>query len=88
MVERVAEDEDDSNAADEGNPNEQASFGPTQIRISTIFDFDNEHWTRSMRGVAIRGLAEEMELYELVDLDAEGEIDPDYSVHDMMQATL
>jgi hypothetical protein len=87
MVERVAEDEDDSNAADEGDPNEQASR-PTQIRISTIFDFNNEHWTRSMRGIAIRGLAEEMELYELVDLDAEGEIDPDYSVHDMMQATL
>ena len=38
--------------------------------------------------VAFRGLGEELELYELVELDADGELEPSDGVDSMTEATL
>src|SRR6266576_576789 len=50
-----------------------------QVSISDMFDFQNGYWTRAFQDSLMRGLMEEMELHELLDMDAEGEIDSDYA---------
>lgn len=63
---------------------------PIKIRISDLFDFRNDYWKAALKDASIRSLAEEMELYELVDLDAEGELDDMVAggENDIMQASL
>jgi len=48
-----------------------------RISIKDLFDFSRaEDWLGSFFHTAIRGLDAEIELYELLDLDAEGTDDP------------
>lgn len=63
---------------------------PIKIRISDLFDLRNDYWKAALKDASIRSLAEEMELYELVDLDAEGELDDMVAggENDIMQASL
>jgi hypothetical protein len=46
-----------------------------QILMSEMFDFTNTYWTKTFKGSLMHGLTEEMELHELLDLDAEGDVD-------------
>ena len=41
-----------------------------------------------MEKVAFQGLGEELELYELVELDANGKLEPSDKVDSMIEATL
>lgn len=51
----------------------------SRIAISDLLDYSRaEEWLGSFYKVAIRGLDAELELYELLDLDAEGIDDPDF----------
>ncbi|KAF8883952.1 hypothetical protein BD779DRAFT_1443445 [Infundibulicybe gibba] len=47
--------------------------GSEKKTIQELFDFSNSYWFELVQDTAMRGLAEEMEVYQLVDLDAEGE---------------
>ena len=52
------------------------------VTIQELFDFTSVHWVDSYAKSAHRSFDEELELYELLDLDAEGEEDADVEVDD------
>jgi hypothetical protein len=56
--------------------------------IADIFNFDNSMWTEISKELAIRGLDDELELYELVDLDAAGDLDDPAMIDEMARASL
>ncbi|KAH9165145.1 hypothetical protein EDB89DRAFT_1911632 [Lactarius sanguifluus] len=43
------------------------------IPISNLFDFTQLYWVEAYEKLAMRGLQDKLELYELLDLDAEGD---------------
>jgi hypothetical protein len=43
------------------------------IPIKDLFDFSQSYWVEAYGKLAMRGLQDELELYELLDLDAEGD---------------
>lgn len=49
------------------------SFTDEPIEIRELFDFSNTYWEKMIQDKAGKGLDDELELYELLDLDAEGE---------------
>lgn len=68
---------------------EVESSPPTQLfNLSDLFDFSSEHWVRSSEAAGNRGLQDELDLYELIDLDASGELDTDVDVDGMAEAVL
>lgn len=68
---RAEEDDDD----EPDIPLADLTLRPINARISELFDLKNDYWKAPLKDACIRSLAEELELYELVDLDAEGEVD-------------
>jgi hypothetical protein len=54
-------------------PIRTAAFGPQPIY--KLFDFTRKHWVDAFSKLAMRSFNEELELYELLDLDAAGEDD-------------
>jgi hypothetical protein len=62
-------------------------FDHTSRKIADIFNYENSVWTEISKELAIRGLDDELELYELIDLDAAGEDDSNM-VDEMTQASL
>jgi hypothetical protein len=50
------------------------------VSIQELFDFRSVHWVDSYAKSARRSFDEELELYELLDFDAEGEEDVDIDV--------
>ena len=49
------------------------SPGTLSIPIKDLFDFTQTYWVQAYDKLAMRGLQDELELYELLDLDAEGD---------------
>lgn len=78
LVESVADD----------NRDDGVSFCEKKVKISVLFDFENSHWKAITQAHALRSLREELELHELIDLDADGEADPDESVDGMTEGLL
>ena len=64
---------------DEGDNFEPAaeSFGWEPCTIFELFDFSKTHWTTLYSKTALRSFDEELQAYELLDLDAQGEDDVD-----------
>jgi len=58
------------------------------MSLTDIFDFDNTHWKTIFEGHALRTFDEELEIYQLLDLDAEGEEDVDIDVDEITAQTL
>lgn len=50
------------------------------LKLTELFDFTRTHWTTMYEKGALRNFDEELELYELLDLDADGEDDTDVRV--------
>jgi len=48
-----------------------------RLPISQLFDFSSSHWSSRYAHFANITFEEELELYELLDLDADGELDTD-----------
>jgi hypothetical protein len=46
-----------------------------QIQLQQLFNFSDDTWTKLMERIGMRSLDDELEFYELVELDAEGEAD-------------
>jgi hypothetical protein len=59
----------------ETSDDEEDSTVPGLTPIRDLFNFQNDTWTRIAKAISMRGLEDEMELYDLVDLDAAGEDD-------------
>jgi hypothetical protein len=59
----------------------------TSRKIANIFNYENGMWMEISKELAICGLDDELELYELIDLDAAGE-DDSAMVDEMTQASL
>lgn len=60
----------------------------SKIEIQDLFDFDSKHWTGIYSETARRSFDEELAVYELLDLDAEGDIDVDLDVDGITGDTL
>ena len=43
------------------------------IPIRDLFDFTQSYWVEAYGKLAMQGLQDELELYELLDLDADGD---------------
>ena len=52
------------------------------IVLSQLFDFADPHWVHLFENSARQGFEEELELYELLDLDADGEEEADINLDD------
>lgn len=50
---------------------------PTSVKVllKNLFDFSNAYWVRADARISKRSLDNELELYQLLDLDAEGDLD-------------
>ena len=45
------------------------------LKLTEVFDFSNTHWANAVRSAQENSFEKELEFYELLDLDAEGEDD-------------
>ena len=59
----------------------------TLRKIADKFNYENSVWMEILKELAIHGLDDELELYELIDLDASGE-DDSTMVNEMTQTLL
>ncbi|KAF8838092.1 hypothetical protein BDN67DRAFT_955674 [Paxillus ammoniavirescens] len=52
-------------------------FTPTleKIKLTQLFNFSDTTWTEIIQKMSMKSLDEELEFYELVEMDAEGEVD-------------
>ena len=73
-------DADDEGDADFTSPFERES-------LVSLFNFQDNSWAEMAEKFSLRSLDEELELYELVDLDAEGE-DDEQEFDSMMSSTV
>jgi hypothetical protein len=78
MVERQTQlvDDDETDCA----PVRPSTIGLTPI--VSLFDFSRTHWVEMYAKSSIRSFDEELQLYEMLDLDADGEEDVDVNVDD------
>ena len=58
------------------------------LALKDLFDFNIDYWQSSSEVAGTRGLQDELEFYELLDLDASGEQDTDIAVDSMSEAVL
>lgn len=80
---KMAEEDDteiDKEEADADRMYLDGDIGKTTI--ATIFDYNNSTWIAAMKKAAMRGMNEELEFYELADLDAVGEVDDELGAMD------
>lgn len=59
-----------------------------KIPLHELFAFDDPWWVKSHEQIGMRGLDEELEFYELIDMDAAGEPDLDVDLDDMAVETM
>jgi len=60
---------------DDDDTNDKPVLLPSDSRIEDLFDFTNDTWVKIMKEVSLRGLDEELKLYELIELDVQGDDD-------------
>ncbi|EGN99701.1 hypothetical protein SERLA73DRAFT_179851 [Serpula lacrymans var. lacrymans S7.3] len=58
-----------------GETTEVVTFGQIHVSISQLIEFEDTAWIQVEERFLLRGLNEELELYDLVSLDAPGELD-------------
>jgi hypothetical protein len=78
----MANDDHDEDDVDESFPS------TLSFTLADRFDFSDDYWVKSSEATGNRGLQDELDLYELVDLDASGELDMDIDVDGMAEAVL
>jgi hypothetical protein len=78
----MANEDCDENGEDEPFPS------TLSFTLADLFDFSDNYWVKSSEATGNRGLQDELDLYELVDLDASGELDTDIDVDGMAEAVL
>lgn len=73
-----------SDADDEGDAEFVSPF--EREPLVSLFNFQDQSWTEMSQKISLRSLDEELELYELIDLDAEGEDEQEFD--SMMSSTV
>ena len=74
---------------DLGEDDRHGPFPSTlSFTLTSLFDFSADYWVKSSEATGSRGLQDEVELYELADLDASGELDTDFDVDAIAEAVL
>ncbi|KAF8488358.1 hypothetical protein F5888DRAFT_1623130, partial [Russula emetica] len=68
----------------ESRPSPTAS----RIKLAELFDFTVGYWSKTAKSTGSRGLQDELEFYELLDMDTSGELDTDVAVDGMSEAVL
>jgi hypothetical protein len=58
-----------------------------KVPLQQLFQFADESWVKLIEGFGMRSLEDELEFYELVDMDAEGD-DDEQTFDDMMSSTI
>ena len=72
-----------------GEDDEHESLPSTlSFTLADLFDFSVDYWVKASEATGNRGLQDELDLYELMDLDASGELDTDVDVDGMAEAVL
>jgi len=79
---RLAEGDEDSDDGSLQWPSE------ISIKISDLFDFSKTHWVSLHKRSASHSLDEELEFYELLDLDAPGEEDINLDMDQALDSVL
>lgn len=69
----IIESFDEVTEMDNNEPAPTPSPESLSIPIKDLFDFTQPYWIEAYEKLAMRGLQDELELYELLDLDAEGD---------------
>jgi hypothetical protein len=59
------------------HPSPAAASRPSPIKLSDLFNFTAGYWSKTAESIGARGLQDELEFYELLDMDASGELDTD-----------
>ena len=70
------------------NDKDQTVASPQNFTLASLFDFTVDYWLKSSKVTGYWGLQDELELYELMDMDASGELDTDVDVDGMAEAVL
>jgi len=70
IVQKLIDAVDTDNDSDEPP---EPSTDMLSIPIRDLFDFTQSYWVEAYDKLAMRGLQDELELYELLDLDADGD---------------
>ena len=60
----------------------------TNITIANIFNFGSSHWSSRYARFAALTFEEELELYDLLEMDAEGDDDPEAGFDDTTEDIL
>ena len=81
FIQQVDEDEDFN---DVGNQPQ----GSIQIRIADIFNFSNNYWTTHLKAFASRSLNDELELYELIEAESDGDVSAGPEMDEMVEASV
>ena len=68
--------------------NEDTQTSEMTIQICQLFDFGSSHWVSQHERSASRSLDEELELYELLDMDAAGEEDVNLEIDHTLDSVL
>ncbi|GLB43960.1 putative protein of unknown function (DUF 659) [Lyophyllum shimeji] len=68
----------------DNDPVRESAITDLPVPIVDLFDFTSTHWVDAYGRAAVLSFDEELELYELLDLDAEGEEDVDIAVDESM----
>lgn len=76
LISRQISQVDEDNEDDQ--PVRAAATEWTSIPISELFDFTNDAWTKRYEQFAHITFDEELALYDLLEEDADGELDPDF----------
>ena len=75
-------------ANEEDNDENQTDTSSQKFTLANLFDFTVDYWLKSSEATGYRGLQDELELYELMDMDASGELDTDVDIDGMAEAVL
>lgn len=52
---------------------------PIRLSIAELFEFSRDHWVDAVKRRGHRTLQDELELYGLLDLDADGDVDDEFA---------
>jgi hypothetical protein len=73
-------------AADNDHDGSQSS--KIIMRMIDLFDFSKDHWVKFQEASAVGSLEEELELYQLLDLDVPGDPELDLDLNDSIENIL
>jgi hypothetical protein len=62
--------------------------GAIQITIAHLFNFSNSYWTTHLKAFASRSLNDELELYELIEAESDGDVSAGHEMDEMVEASM